>query len=142
MRVVLDTNVLVSGMLGFTRAGSVPGELLRRWRAEVFHLVTSQHILTELERSLTNRWIQERISPETHTYVLTRLRTAAELVAVETMPLGLELEPADKLVVATAIQGEADYLVSGDRALVELGRHRHITIINPRSFMNMLDLLS
>jgi predicted nucleic acid-binding protein len=63
MRVVLDTNVLVSGMLGFTRDESVPGGLLRRWREDAYQLVISRHILTELNRSLNDNWFQERIAP-------------------------------------------------------------------------------
>ena len=49
---VLDTNVLASGFIGEDKPDSTPGELVRRWRANTFTLVVSEHILAELADTL------------------------------------------------------------------------------------------
>ena len=61
---VLDTNVLASAILGLPRAASTPGELLRRWYAVAFTLVVSEHILTELGRTLSDRYFTSRLAPD------------------------------------------------------------------------------
>ena len=62
MIVVLDTNVLASGFIGEDKPDSTPGELVRRWRAQAFTLVVSEHILTELADTLTDPYFTRRLS--------------------------------------------------------------------------------
>ncbi|MGI5836672.1 MAG: PIN domain-containing protein [Chloroflexota bacterium] len=49
---VLDTNVLASGIIGFSNVSSAPGRILRAWRGGGFNLVLSEHIIVELARNL------------------------------------------------------------------------------------------
>ena len=58
MRAVLDTNVLASGVVGILIPLSVPGQLLRAWRAGEFQLAISSSILTELGRTLEKPYFQ------------------------------------------------------------------------------------
>ena len=75
--VVLDTNVLASGVLGFRRSNSVPGMLLRRWRAGAFTLIVSEHILAELVRTFANPFFTSRLSAQQIEAALATLRAGA-----------------------------------------------------------------
>ena len=77
MIVVLDTNVLASGVLGFHRSNSVPGMLLRRWRAGAFTLIVSEHILAELVRTFANPFFTSRLSAQQIEAALAALRAGA-----------------------------------------------------------------
>lgn len=57
---MLDANAIRSGILGYDRPESKPGELLRRWQVGSFRLVTSDHIVGEVQRVLRRRWFAER----------------------------------------------------------------------------------
>lgn len=138
MRAVLDTNVLVSGVTGFAIDGSIPGSILRAWRDGAFELVTSPHILAEFARALTKPYFRRRLSPM-------QIEAAVELFATESIVVSpreprpdVAPDPADDLVLATALASAADYLVTGDRELQELREHDGIAIITPAAFLELL----
>lgn len=62
--VVLDTNVLASGFVGFLKRSSTPGRILHAWRDGRFALVSSAHILTELESTLRDPYFAQRLAAE------------------------------------------------------------------------------
>lgn len=51
---------------------------------------------------------------------------------------GVATHPEDDLVLATAISGSADYLVTGDRQLRQLGSFQGVVIVSPRTFLDLL----
>ncbi len=51
---------------------------------------------------------------------------------------GVATHPEDDLILATALSGQADYLVTGDRQLLNLGSYQGVTILTPRSFLELL----
>lgn len=102
--VVLDTNVLASGIAGIARQESTPGELLRRWRARAFILVVSAPILTELGRTLTNPYFRSRLSPTEIEAAFARLRTEARIQSITVHVAGIATHPEDDLVLATALR--------------------------------------
>jgi predicted nucleic acid-binding protein len=53
---------------------------------------------------------------------------------------GIATHPEDDLIVATALSAKADYLVTGDRKLLELGTYAGITFVSPRGFLDHLDV--
>ena len=63
-RAVIDTNVLLSGVLGYDRPISTLGEILRRWRAGEFTLMLSQPLLDELEDTLSRPYFIEHLTGE------------------------------------------------------------------------------
>lgn len=135
MRVVIDTNVLASGLVN---AGSVPGNVLSCWSAGLFELVISEHILQELARTLGKPYFRQRLSVEQVFRFLQVLKTDAISVPLQTGPARIASHPEDDLVLATAADGDAIYMVSGDKQLLALGRVDQCTIVSPAEFLAFL----
>lgn len=135
MRVVLDTNVLVSG---FSSPHGTPGQLLSLWLAGVYELVLSQAILTETERTLREPYFAQRLTAAQQEANLALLRREAEIVEITVTVRGIAPSPADDLILATAVSGGAGYLVTGDRRLAAVGSYQQVEILSPRAFLDVL----
>ena len=136
-RAVLDANVLVSAILS---PKGIPAKVLTAWQAEQFHLVFSEAILDEIDRVLhypriarRHRWSEERlqgfIEDLAHLAIMTR--GAAHLAVIAE-------DPPDDRYLECAIEGEAEYIVSGDQHLLELAEYQGISIVTPRAFLDVL----
>ena len=131
MRVVLDTNVLVSAVL----FGGLPRGLLRGALHGEFEVVTSPQLMTELEDVLAGRF---GLAPE----VAQAARTEYELLALVVRPKSVPRvvrDPDDNEVLAAAVSGKADLVVTGDRDLLALGRYEGRRILTPRQFQDVLE---
>jgi putative PIN family toxin of toxin-antitoxin system len=137
-RAVLDANVLVSGIVGIAVETSAPGELIRRWRRRELTIVTSNHILDEVERTLAKPYFASRISAAQANNAVQLLKRRAERTEITAVVNGVATHPEDDLVLATAISAKVRYLVSGDTQLQRLGRCRGVTIVNPARFAALL----
>lgn len=138
IRAVLDVNVLASGVLGFLQPSTPPGLLLRAWRAGRFRLIISEHILTNLWRALAKPYFQRRLTAaETYAF-LALLRQEATLAPIAAPVHGVAPDTEDDLVLATAVSGQAGYLVTGDVAFRDLQTCRGIRMVSPRVFLGML----
>jgi putative PIN family toxin of toxin-antitoxin system len=136
IRAVVDTNVLVSGLLSH-RPGSPPVDIIEAWRAGDFELVTSREIIAEVERALQKPYFQARLSQDQvdRARGLLRRRTVLVQVAEVADVVG---DPADNLVLAAALSVRADYLVTGDSELLAVGVHASVRIVTPREFLSVL----
>lgn len=123
MRVLLDTNVLVSAVL----FGGTPRELLRLVIEGRLELVTSRHLLDELEEILERKF---GFSRATAVETGSELETLAYLVESTDVPRVCR-DPDDDQVLAAAAYGRAAVIVSGDRDLLDLGSHGGIEILTP-----------
>lgn len=133
MRIVLDTNVLVSALL--SRDGP-PGRLLAAVKRGDVTPVTSEAQLQELHRVLGRRNAQVR--PDEAESLVDGLRAvgviATDLPGVDDSP-----DPDDNPILATAIAGGADVIVSGDKKhMLLLGRVGEIPIVTARDALNWL----
>lgn len=126
MRVLLDTNVLISAIL----FGGIPNEAFRRGLAGEFELVTGRALLDELERTLRERF---DLPAEAASFVRGDLELAAEVVAPSRVD-PVSRDPDDDIVLAIAREGRVDYIVTGDRDLLSLGRYEGIAIVTPKEF--------
>ena len=135
MRVVLDTNVLVSALLD--RRGT-PGSLLLLWTYDYFELLVSDHILDELIRTLTKPYFRPRLTTESLEATLALLRREGRLTPLSKQVRGVATHPEDDLILATAVSGGAKYLVTGDAKLMRLGTYRDVRICSPREFLVVL----
>ena len=133
-----DTNVLASGFLG-RNPEAAPVRILDAWRAGAFTLVVSEYVLEELARTLARPYFVARLGPEQAAANFRLLRADARLALLDADVRGVATHPEDDLILATALSGQADYLVTGDRQFQQLGAYRTVSIVSPRAFLNLLD---
>jgi putative PIN family toxin of toxin-antitoxin system len=135
MRLVLDTNVLVSALI---IPGGLPDKLLQHWEADDFTLVTSLAQLDELQRVLAYDKLQRFVHPEQAARLLENIRSFA--VLAENLPdLNVSRDATDNLILATAISGTASHLVTGDKAdLLHLKAVNDVAIITVRDAIELL----
>jgi putative PIN family toxin of toxin-antitoxin system len=134
-KVVVDTNVLASGLTGFSNPSSIVAHILRLWRAGGFELVTSAHILTELAHTLQRPYFRQRLTPEQISSAITLLKSESTITPITTKIKGIATHPEDDVILATAVSAKADYLVTGDTELQHLGTYRGMRILSPRRFL-------
>lgn len=138
MRVVPDANTLASGAL--SSAGAI-AQLMDAWLTEGrFAVVSSDMILDEVERALRKRYFASRLAAGDRTAFIDLLQREALLVAPRTEVGRVAADPADDHVLATAVDGEASYLVTGDHALLALADFRGVRIVTARELLTLLDL--
>ena len=138
MRAVLDANVVISGLI---RPQGPPGRiLLRLLRDRAFELVASSLTLDELRRSLRYPKIRKYLPITTEEVDLWVEALAAVAVIVEGKVSRriIASDPADDAYLAAAAEGLADYVVSGDRHLLDLVEYSGIRIVSPRMFLSLL----
>ena len=133
MRVVLDTNVIVSG-LNFRGNEERVLDLARRQRVDLY---LSPFILAEASSVLLRKFRWESEATER---ALGRLREAATLIEPRLRPPVIEGNVGDNRVLECAVQARADFLVTGDRRhLLPLREHQGVTIVNAPRFLSSLE---
>ena len=111
LSVVFDTNVFVSALLS-RNPTSPTQELLRRWLADEFTLLISQALLIELVEKLLARGVSQKQVQEL-LIAISRLAEWVEVPAEAVLPVVVD-DPDDDHVLACAVAGQADYLVTYD----------------------------
>ena len=118
--VLLDTNVIISGFI----RGRSPGRILDAWVAGKIQLATSGSIQSEIREVLSREYIRSKYSISPALVESFWLHVAAKAVVVVTDgtgPLGMRVrDPRDAHVLAAALAGKVDYLVTGDTDLLVL----------------------
>lgn len=109
LRVVVDTNLWIRCLLG----GVVTFPLLEAWRARRFEVVISAALLEELDEVRQRPRLRRHIDPQLAAELLDQLRWRSPLVDLRTIPPRCR-DPKDHPVLATAIDGRAHAIVSGD----------------------------
>ena len=135
MRVVLDTNILVSALLVQT---GTPAAIYRAWHEGSFTLLTCAEQLDELRATLHKPALAARIKPYRAGRLVNEVRELAEAVGslprVERSP-----DPGDDFLLALSEAGKADYLVTGDKSgLLALVFHKGTRIVSARDFAAIL----
>jgi len=117
MKVVLDTNIFLSGLM---LPESQPGKILSAWRSSAFELVLSEPMFIEITRVLAYPKIRKRIewSDEEIDHFVSLLRFNAEIVNIEGIDAVVPRDADDAPVLAALIASQADCLVSGDQDLL------------------------
>jgi putative PIN family toxin of toxin-antitoxin system len=134
MRVVIDTNIIVSAYLG-----GILETVIVRWKSGEFTLVVSDEIADEYFDVLKRPKFKIDRAEVDDFFAL--LFSRAEFVEpVESIAI-IETDPTDNKFLEAAIAGQVDLIVSGDNHLLDLGVFREIPIITPRQFMDHLGSL-
>lgn len=138
LRVVIDTNVIVSGII--SRKGA-PAEILNAWRERHFLLLISPAIVAEVRSVLGYARIREkyRLSDQEIDQMISLLEHDALLVpGIADVAGSLPADPQDEMFLACAVDGGADVIVSGDHHLLDLGEYQDIPIIKAGRFLEQL----
>jgi len=129
LRVVLDTNVLVSGL---AYPGSLPGRIVGAWRQGGLDVMLSRYILAELVRVLPRLNHRLNWSERDLADFMDCLAFQVDLVEPEDMQIGKVRDPKDLPVLGTLIAASADYLITGDQDLLALAGS--YPILSPSDF--------
>jgi len=135
MRVVLDTNILVSALIA--PAGN-PAAIYDAWEQSRSTLLTCAEQLDELRATLHKPKVADLIKPYKAGRLVNQIRKLAkgvtELPRVKRSP-----DPGDNFLLGLAEAGKADYLVTGDKSgLLVLARHKSTRIISARDFAALI----
>jgi putative PIN family toxin of toxin-antitoxin system len=128
LRVVMDTNVLVSAL---AYPGSIPGRILSAWREGEVDLVLSRYILDKMVRVLP-RLARITLTPAEIRDLADSFLFLAEIVEPSAEVEASLRDQADQLVLGTLRAVQADYLVTGDKDLLALGER--YPIVTPAVF--------
>ena len=137
IKAVFDSNIIISGLIA--NAGA-PYEVLEAWRRRGVVLLVSDAIIEEVADVLARPFFRDKrhISKSD----IARVRHALKMDAI-VVPSNTHLEvvgddPDDDRIVECALDGGADYIVSGDHHLLGLKRFRGIQIVTAREFLAVL----
>ena len=132
MRVVLDTNVLLSGL---AYPHSLPGRIVAAWQHGSLEVVLSHYILNELARVLPKLAHRHGMNAQEIADLVDILAFQADLVEPDNRLEPCLTDPMDQPVLNTWRAAQADYLLTGDKALLALGNE--YPIITPAQFWRM-----
>jgi putative PIN family toxin of toxin-antitoxin system len=128
MKVVLDTNVFISGIF----FSGPPYQILKAWRDGRIQLVLSEEILEEYLRVsevLSERFPNIQIGP-----FLELLTVEAEFVSAFDLPKPVCADPDDDKFIECAIAGKAEAIISGDKHLLNASGYQGLEVMTPREF--------
>jgi hypothetical protein len=136
VRAVVDTNVVVSSVLA---EGSPPDSVLAAARNGAFDPVSSGALLAELETVLRRPRIRNRLD-WSEADVTVFLSTFAEMCALvePRVVISLLQDDPDNRILEAAVEGKADYIVTGDRGLLGLGSYQATEVVTPVRFLAIL----
>lgn len=132
MRVVLDTNIIVSSALG----GALVF-IFEKWDDEKFTVVVTTEILREYIDVLNRP--KFKLPQSTIDRITRFIYEFSEFVVPEERIQYIYADPKDDKFLEAAIAGKVDFIVSGDQHLLSLNEFRGIPILNGREFMDWLE---
>ena len=129
MKVVLDTNVFVSGVF----FGGPPYEILEAWRDGKIQLLLSPAILEEYQRVMRKLAVQ---FPEIEVEALIDfIIVHSEIILPAPLPPVIQTDPSDDKFLECGVAGEATCIVTGDKHLLKLLSFKGVSILKPREFV-------
>ena len=137
IRAVADTNIIVSGTIV---SQGHPAQILQAWRRGEFTLISSPAIIAEVIEVLARPQIVRRYHiPAQELSHLKRLLETTTIQVPGTKNVDVVRDdPDDDILVAVALEGEAEYIISGDPHLLRLQEVQGIRIVTPRQFLAYL----
>jgi len=136
IRAVLDVNVLVSALLN---PRGVPARIVKLWRADAFKAVACEALLAEFERVMLRPRLRNRAVAPAELKDLSRsIRRLSVMTSGAISVTDIARDQDDNKVLACALEGGADYIVTGDGDLLVLGKYEGIPIISPTAFLAVL----
>lgn len=133
MQVVLDTNVWLSAILW----GGLPDLILQQIETGKLQAIVSEEILTELARTLERPKLQKRLQQLglEDNAVMLAVRQKVTIVPTIRIQVPDLRDPKDEIILAAAVAGNADAIITGDEDLLVLVKVQGIPILSPRDFL-------
>ena len=129
-RIVIDTNVLVSGLLRFS---SIPGQAVGH-ALDHGILLVSDATMNELADVLARQRLEQYVSVEDRQQFLRQLSCTAEFVAI-IYPVRACRDPEDDKFLEVALNGKATLIITGDADLLTLHPWRNVAILSPAQYL-------
>jgi len=129
VRVVLDTNVLISGIL----FSGPPNEIIKGWRDGIIQFVLSPEIIDEYFR--VSKILAERYPSVEIGLILKLIIARSETIQAPPLTHQICEDPDDDKFFTCALRGESKIIISGDKHLLKLSGYRGITVLAPRAFV-------
>ena len=129
MKVILDTNVFISGIF-FT---GPPSQILKAWENRSFQIVISKHILSEYQsvaESLSSKFPSIDIIP-----IIELFTVHCELIDTHGVNISLCEDPDDDKFIECAVASKCKTIISGDKHLLKLTGYDGIAVLKPRQFL-------
>ncbi len=129
MKIVLDTNVLVSGIF----FSGPPADILRAWSRGKFRLVLSPEILDEYTRVSTE--LADKFPDIDIRRILDLVVVRSEVCSPAALPQQVCEDPHDDKFFAAALDRRAKIIISGDKHLLRVSGYQGISVLTPRQFL-------
>ena len=130
MKVVLDTNVLISGIF----FSGPPYKILKAWQLGKIEIIVSEEILAEYQRvaeELSNQFPAIDVDP-----ILELLTIHAEVISTQGFQVTICEDPADNKFINCALASKSRVIVSGDKHLLKISGYEEIEVLKPREFLD------
>jgi len=128
MRVVIDTNVVISGIFW---EGN-PNKILSAWFKDKFVALISPGILEEYEKVIKR--MESGLTPEEIQRWIEIIISHSTTIEAPLMLKVVDANPDDNKFIECAVFGNADYIISGDKHLLDLKEYEKIKILSPSQF--------
>lgn len=132
IRVILDTNIFISGIFW---EGNYCSQIIDAWRAGRITLISSLEIVKELVETLRDFRIA---MPEEMIEAWRKMIIENAVLVVPTQKIEIVADPDDNKFFEAAVAGKAQYIVSQDKAVLKIGEYQQIKTISPTDFLNIL----
>lgn len=143
IRAVLDTNVLLSALIG--KKFRTPSEIYKAFIDKEFLLITSPSILNELEDVINRKEIIKLhgLPPRKRKDIIRELLTLSYITLDKTSTVKtiVKNDPEDDKLFHAAIEGGAEYIVSGDNDVKNIKTYKGVKIIEPSEFIKLLSTI-
>ncbi len=125
-KIVLDSNIIISALI----YGGKPEQVLKQVLQGEFEAISSSYLFQEVIRVLT---IKFNFSPQKLFLIELMLKTSFRVVKPK-LKLDIQQDEADNRVLEAAIEGGAQFIVTGDKELLELKEFRSVQIVSAAQF--------
>ncbi|MBN1645546.1 putative toxin-antitoxin system toxin component, PIN family [Candidatus Woesearchaeota archaeon] len=130
MRIVLDTNVFISGIHW---NGNYCSQIIEKWKSQEFELIISTAIIDEIITTLKTFKIP---APASKIHVWQKMLERNSIPVVPTFKVDvIKDDPSDNIFLEAAVAGRAEVIVSQDKHLLKLKEFRKIRILTPKKFL-------
>lgn len=133
MKVVLDTNVFLSGVIW----GGKPAKIIEKWAEGKFELLISEDTFSELLKKANQKIQEYNLDPKLFIEIYANLKSFARWVEPKEKVIVCR-DPKDNMFLELSLAGKADFLISGDEDLLVLKKFKKTKIVSPAKFLASL----